>query len=90
MSDRPADHAPPLGADDADLDEQRRAVVAGDPDDIARDEVPEADAADVEDQRRPVGGAPAPAGVRVAADVPEADAWEQALEVPLDDEADRP
>jgi hypothetical protein len=52
-------------------------------------DVAEADPADVLEQQAPVGPAPPPPSARRAYDVPEADALEQSMEVPLDDD-DRP
>jgi hypothetical protein len=53
-------------------------------------DVAEADPADVLEQQAPVGPVPPPPSPRRAYDVPEADALEQSMEVPLDDDDDRP
>ena len=50
----------------------------------------EANPADVEEQRQPVAAVSPPPAPTKEYDVPEADAWEQSMEVPLDDDADRP
>jgi len=48
----------------------------------------EADEADVEEQREPVGEVPVDEPGPIPVDVPEADALEQAIEVPVDEEAE--
>jgi hypothetical protein len=75
-------------APDADVAEQQAAVDGDEPAEEHIASVGDRPEADVLEQSRSVHTEQAARHPDLGAEIPEADAWEQAMEVPLDDERD--